>query len=261
MSAEAGGLNSVTPLTVAARLRLPMMDCDGMGRAFPELQMVTATLYGISSTPFAMGDEKGNSVILNTINNRWTETFSRSITIDMGCTALIACYATTGKELKEWAVPNTMTLVEKIGRTIREARRSKTNVIEAVKEVAGGFHVFKGKIVDVQRRTEKGFARGEAIFEGVDEYDSQTLKLQFQNENLVAIVDGEIMVSVPDLITVLEAESGEPITTEALRYGFRVTVLGIPCHEKWRTPEGLALVGPRYFGYDVEWVPVEERYG
>jgi hypothetical protein len=232
-----------------------------MGRAFPELQMVTATLYGISSTPFAMGDEKGNSVILNTINNRWTETFSRSITIDMGCTALIACYATTGKELKEWAVPNTMTLVEKIGRTIREARRSKTNVIEAVKEVVGGFEVFKGKIVDVQRRTEKGFARGEAIFEGVDEYDSQTLKLQFQNENLVAIVDGEIMVSVPDLITVLEAESGEPITTEALRYGFRVTVLGIPCHEKWRTPEGLALVGPRYFGYDVEWVPVEERYG
>jgi len=261
MSAEAGGLNSVTPLTVAARLRLPMVDCDGMGRAFPELQMVTATLYGVSSTPFAMGDEKGNSVILNTINNRWTETFSRSITIDMGCTALIACYATTGKELKEWGVPNTITLVEEIGRTIREARRSKTNVVEAVRQVVGGFEIFQGKIVDVQRRTEKGFARGEAVFEGVDEYDSQTLKLQFQNENLVAMVDGEIMVSVPDLITVLEAESGEPITTEALRYGFRVTVLGIPCNEKWRTPEGLALVGPRYFGYDIEWVPVEETYG
>ncbi len=261
MSAEAGGLNSVTPLTVAARLRIPMVDCDGMGRAFPELQMVTATLYGISSTPFAMGDEKGNSAILNTINNRWTETFSRSITIDMGCTALIACYATTGKELKEWAVPNTMTLVEEIGRTIREARSSNRNVVEAVKEVVGGFQVFKGKIVDVQRRTEKGFARGEAIIEGVDEYDTQTLKLQFQNENLVAIVDGEIMVSVPDLITLLDTETGEPITTEGLRYGFRVTVLGIPCNEKWRTPEGLDLVGPRYFGYDIDWVPVEERYG
>jgi len=261
MSAEAGGLNSVTPLTVAARLGLPMVDCDGMGRAFPELQMVTATLYGVSSTPFAIGDEKGNSAILNTIDNRWTETFSRSITIDMGCAAMIACYATKGKELKQWGVPNTMTLVEKIGRTIREARKSNINVVEAVRKVVGGFEVFKGKITDVQRRTEKGFARGEAIFEGVDEYDSQTLKLQFQNENLVAIVDGEIIVSVPDLITVLETESGEPITTEALRYGFRVTVLGIPCNEKWRTPEGLAVVGPRYFSYDIEWVPVEERYG
>ena len=261
MSAEAGGLNSVTPLTVAARLRIPMVDCDGMGRAFPELQMVTATLYGVSSTPFAIGDEKGNSAILNTVNNRWTETFSRSITIDMGCAAMIACYATTGKELKEWAVPDTMTLVESIGRTIREARESKANVVEMVRKAVGGFEVFKGKIVDVQRRTEKGFAKGEAVLEGVNQYDSQTLKLQFQNENLMAEVDGEIVVSVPDLITLLDTETGEPITTENLRYGFRVTVLGIPCNEKWRTPEGLELVGPRYFGYDIDWVPVEERFG
>ena len=232
-----------------------------MGRAFPELQMVTATLYGVSATPFAMGDEKGNSAILNTINNRWTERFARSLTIDMGCTAMIACYATTGKELKQWGVPNTITLVEKIGRTIREARKSNLNVVEAVREVVGGFQVFKGKIVDVQRRTEAGFARGEAIFEGVDEYASQTLKLHFQNENLVAMLNGEVVVSVPDLITVLDTETGEPITTEALRYGFRVTVLGIPCNEKWRTPEGLAVVGPRYFGYDIEYVPVEKRYG
>ena len=41
MSIEAGGLNSVVPIYAAARLRLPMVDCDGMGRAFPELQMVT----------------------------------------------------------------------------------------------------------------------------------------------------------------------------------------------------------------------------
>jgi DUF917 family protein len=261
MSAEAGGLNSVTPLTVAARLRIPMVDCDGMGRAFPELQMVTATLFGISSTPFAIGDEKGNSAILNTVSNRWTETFSRSITVDMGCAAMIACYATTGKELKQWAVPSTITLVEDIGRTIREARRAKANVVETVREAVHGFRVFKGKIVDVRRRTEKGFARGEAVIEGVDEYGSQKLELNFQNENLVAKVNGEIIVSVPDLITVLDTETGEPITTETLRYGFRVTVLGIPCNKKWRTPEGLELVGPRYFGYDIDWVPVEQRYG
>jgi len=174
---------------------------------------------------------------------------------------MIACYATTGKELKEWAVPDTMTLVESIGRTIREARRAKANIVETVREAVGGFEVFKGKIVDVRRRTEKGFARGEAVMEGVDDYASQTLELHFQNENLVAKVDGEILVSVPDLITVLDTETGEPITTETLRYGYRVTVLGIPCNERWRTPEGLELVGPRYFGYDTDWVPVEDRYG
>ena len=56
-------------------------------------------------------------------------------------------------------------------------------------------------------------------------------------------------------------ETGEPITTEGLRYGFRVAVVGIPCADAWRTEPGLALVGPRYFGYDVPFVPVEERFG
>jgi uncharacterized protein len=65
---------------------------------------------------------------------------------------------------------------------------------------------------------------------------------------------------VPDLITILDAEKGEPITTEGLRYGFRVVVLGIPCNEKWRTPAGLKLAGPHYFGYDIEYVPIEQRY-
>jgi DUF917 family protein len=260
MSIEAGGLNSTIPITVAARLGLPMVDCDGMGRAFPEIPMVTHTLYGISATPFAMADEKGNSAILNTIDNHWTERLARSITIDMGCTALIACYAATGRQLKECSVPGTITLAERIGRTIREARQGNRDVIAAVQEVTGGFEIFRGKITDVQRRTETGFARGEATFEGMDGYSGQRMKLYFQNEHLVAAVDGQIVVTVPDLIAVLDAETGQPITTESLRYGFRVVILGIPCHEKWRTPAGLALVGPRYFGYDTDYVPVEVRY-
>ncbi len=261
MSIEAGGLNSTTPFTVAARLRLPLVDADGMGRAFPEIQMLTFTLHGISATPMAMADEKGNSAILNTINNRWTETFSRSITVDMGCTAMIALYSVTGRELKEAGIPGTISFAEKIGCTIREARAKKEDVIAAVMGVTSGFKVFGGKVVDVQRRTERGFARGEATIEGTDEYAGSSLTIRFQNEHLVAIHDGEIVVSVPDLITVLDAETGEPITTEGMRYGFRVIVLGIPCTPKWRTPAGLEVVGPRYFGYDIDYVPVEERFG
>jgi DUF917 family protein len=58
----------------------------------------------------------------------------------------------------------------------------------------------------------------------------------------------------------LDSEKGEPITTEGLRYGFRVVVLGIPCDAKWRSEAGLKLVGPRYFGYDIDYVPVEQRF-
>jgi len=63
---------------------------------------------------------------------------------------------------------------------------------------------------------------------------------------------------VPDLITILDLETAEPITTERLRYGYRVVVIGIPCDPKWRTPRGLEVVGPRYFGYNIEYKPIEE---
>ncbi len=261
MPIEAGGMNSITPLTVAARLHLPVVDCDGMGRAFPEIQMVTQTLYGISSTPFAMADDKGNSALLTTIDNRWTETFARTLTVDMGCTAFIACYATDGKALKQAAVAGTLTFAEQIGQTIRAAQAGHSDVVEAVREMTRGFRIFQGKVIDIERRTVAGFARGEAVLEGTGADSGHEMRVQFQNEHLVAMRDGAVVVSVPDLITMLDAEKGEPVTTEGLRYGFRVVVLGIPCDAKWRTPAGLKLVGPRYFGYDVDYVPVEERFG
>src|SRR5215211_2817448 len=131
MSCEAGGLNSTTPFVVAAELGIPLVDADMMGRAFPELQMVTPTMYGIRATPIAVADEKGNSAIFNTINNHWTETFARTVTIDMGCSAMIGLYPMSGAQVKEAAVARTITQIEMIGRTIREAHASHVDPVEA----------------------------------------------------------------------------------------------------------------------------------
>jgi DUF917 family protein len=261
MSAEAGGLNSTTPFVVAAALGIPLVDADMMGRAYPEIQMCTPTMYGVTATPMAIADEKGNSAILNTISNHWTETFARTVTIDMGCSAMIALFSMSGRQVKEACVLRTITKIEEIGRTIRDAHRRHVDPVEAVRDVTGGFVVWRGKVADVARRTETGFARGEAAIAGADEHQGQTLRIAFQNEFLIARTDDDVLVCTPDLITILDAETGEPITTETLRYGFRVVVLGIPCDPRWRTEAGLALVGPDYFGYDAEYVPVEERFG
>jgi hypothetical protein len=261
VSAEAGGLNSTTPFAVAAQMGIPLVDADGMGRAFPEIQMVTPTMFGVSATPMAIADEKGNAVILETIDNRWTERFARTITVDMGCSAMIALYPMDGKTVKQALVPGTISLAEELGRIVREARAAHGDAVASVIQRLDGFRVFSGKIADVARRTETGFARGEAAIEGADGDSGSRLELRFQNEHLVAIRDGEIVVSVPDLIIVLDAETGDPITTEELRYGYRVTVVAAPCDRRWRTAAGLQLVGPRYFGYEIDYVPVEERFG
>jgi DUF917 family protein len=128
--------------------------------------------------------------------------------------------------------------------------------LDAVLAATGGRLLFGGKIVDVDRRIKQGWAMGEARIAGSDADAGEELVLQFQNENLVAVREGEVVASVPDLITVLDAESGTAITTEQLRYGMRVAVLGIACHPIWRTDEGLALGGPGHWGYDHAYSPL-----
>src|SRR5699024_7048233 len=114
--------------------------------------------------------------------------------------------------------------------------------------------LFTGKVIDVERRTTDGFAKGRATMAAADD---STLVIDFQNENLTARRDGELVAIVPDLICVVDHESAEPITTEGLRYGQRVSVLGISTPDLMRTPEALDAFGPQAFGLDEEFVPVE----
>ena len=256
---EAGGMNSTTPVVVAAETGLPLVDGDGMGRAFPELQMVSFTMHGVKATPMVMTDDKGNSIVLNTVDNRWTERLARAATIEMGGSALIAFYAMDGATAKRAVLRGTVSQALDIGRALRHAHEEKRDGVEALATHLGAHRLFGGKIVDVSRRTVGGFARGEALIEGVDGDAGTRCRVEFQNEFLVARTDERVLATTPDLITILDADDGRPITTESLRFGFRVDVLGIACDPQWRTAAGIDLVGPAYFGYDIPYVPVESR--
>lgn len=259
MCAEVGGLNSTLPIVTAAVTGLPLVDCDAMGRAFPEIQMSTPTLEGIGASPMALADDKGNTVLVDAVNNHWTERMARSITVDMGAAAFIALFSQSGAEVKRAMIPETLKRAEDVGRAIQEARNAKSDPVEAAARALDGFIVFGGKISDVERRTVAGFARGRMEVEGLDEYAGETLAVEFQNENLIARRNGAVVATVPDLITVVDDTSGAPVTTEELRYGLRVRVVAAPCDQKWRSEAGLALVGPAYFGYDINYSPVENR--
>lgn len=250
---EAGGVNSTTPFVVAAMTGLPLVDGDGMGRAYPELQMVTFTMHGVSATPMVLCDDKGNSLVLNTVSNAWTERLARAATVEMGGSALLAFYSMSGAVAKQAVVRGTLTLCAQLGETLRKAKADHANPVDAIVDRLGAKVIFHGRIRDIERRTVGGFARGTARFEGVEEWRDHTFKLDFQNEFLMAERDGEILVTTPDLITVLEAESGLPVTADALRYGLRLVALALPANPKWLNPAGIALVGPRYFGYDTDY--------
>jgi uncharacterized protein len=256
LCAEAGGVNSTTPFVAASALGLPLIDGDGMGRAFPELQMETFGMYGVSATPMVLGDDKGNSVVLETISNQWTERLARSCTVDMGGSALLAFYPMSGAIAKKAIIRGTLSLCATLGRTLHQARARHADPVEAIRSALGARIIFTGRVQDVLRRTVGGFARGEVQIEGLEEDRGHKLRIAFQNEFLIAARDGRTIVTTPDMITLLEAETGVPVTADAMRYGIRVAALAYPCSEHWRTPRGLELVGPRYFGYDIDYQPI-----
>ena len=259
MPLEAGGLNSLLPFQVAAAKGVPIVDADGMGRAFPELRHVTWTLFDVPACPATICDEKGDVVTLEAVSNEWAERLARNVAVTTGGSVFMADYAMTGAQAKATSIPGTSTYCEVIGRAIREANENNTDPIPVILELLGGFELFRGKLDDVARRTEGGFVRGYAHFEGIDAYQGQECELNFQNEHLLAKSGDKVLCSTPDLIAVLDIETALPITTEGMKYGARGVVIGIPVHEHWRTERGLEIAGPRYFGYDFDFEKIEDR--
>lgn len=255
---EAGGVNSMIPIVVAAQLGLPLVDCDGMGRAFPELQMTTFNLHGMSATPMAITDEKGNIGIMETISNQWSERLARVQTVEMGASALVSIYPATGKQLKDFGIHNIVTFSEDIGKVIRGSYPDEQTKIEELLAVTNGFHLFQGKIIDVQREIKNGFNFGRVTISGLNKDLGDEAILHFQNENLVAEKNGKPIAMTPDLICMVDLETLFPITTEALKYGKRVRIMGLRANEDWRTPIGIKTVGPKYFGYELDYQPIEQ---
>jgi DUF917 family protein len=262
MPIECGGINSMIPLIVAAETGLPVVDADGMGRAFPELSMETFAVYGVHGSPLALAGERGETVVIDTgDDDRQMEWLARGVTIRLGGVGHIAEYAMSGADVRRTAVPRTLSMALNLGRAIRLAREQHLSPFEAVTRTLSATlysevrELFIGKVVDVERRTTDGFAKGQATVSGLG--SEGTLEILFQNENLVARRDGDVVAIVPDLICVTDLETGDPITTEGLRYGQRVRVLGISTPAMMRTPEALSAFGPRAFGLDDPFVPVE----
>src|SRR5262249_51757488 len=135
---------------------------------------------------------------------------------------------------------------------------AKGSPVAALIAELDAFQLVTGKVLDVERRTTSGFVRGSVVIEGLREDAGRLIRLELQNENLVALERGRVLASVPDLITVLDSETADAIATETLRYGQRVTVIAFACDPVWRTERGIAVAGPRAFDYDFDYQPVEE---
>jgi len=174
----------------------------------------------------------------------------------------IAGYPMTGRQLKDTAILRSISMAWDLGRRVNTARRKHLDPISEVISVTGGFCVFQGKIADINREfgaeKTKGFSLGRITIQGIDEFRGHTATIDFQNEWLTLKVDSKVKCMPPDLICILDPVTGEPIRTDIVRYGYRGTIILIPVHPRMRIEKGISTFSPRYFGYDLDYTPVEE---
>ena len=250
---EVGGNNGFQAILSGALLGLPVVDCDAMGRAFPQADMTTFAICDLPAHPWTMVDIRRNRLIFAEAENwSWMERMTRRVCTVFGSAAATCKAPRTGAEVKRATCLHTLSQALRIGRTVQTARAAHADPIEAVVSGEGGLILFRGKVADVLRRATDGWLRGVVAIEGLDADRGSTMRIDFQNEFSVARRNDTVAATVPDLICLLDSASGEAIGTETVRYGQRVTLIALPAPAILTSPKGLQHVGPRAFGFDLD---------
>src|SRR5262245_4199834 len=146
MAGEIGGGNGMVPGTWAARMGLPVVDADGMGRAFPLISQVTMHLAGISPCPAVMTDERGNVVVFKAISGDWAERLQRAAVAEFGGAGSTADFLMTAAEARTATARGSVSRAIRIGEAVAAAAGDP---VAAVIEAVGAFQLISGKITDV----------------------------------------------------------------------------------------------------------------
>jgi hypothetical protein len=262
LPAEIGGSNSLVPIMLAATRGLPVIDADGMGRAFPELHMNSLCVHGIRATPLVVADEHLNFAIVQSADDCFAEHMVRALAVRMGLRVFVAGFPMSGQQLKSAAIRDTLSVAHGIGGAIRRGRQQGNAVASLIDYLETTEHyrhaklLFDGKIVDLVRETAHGFSVGRCRMTSLDN-SRLDAEVSFQNENLLIAVGGEIKAMVPDLVCIVDRDTAEPIPTPELRYGQRVKVIGASAPAQIRTPAALSVFGPAAFGLEHAFTPIE----
>ena len=282
---EIGGANGMESLLAGCSKYFdrPAIDADFMGRAYPTYHQTTLAVHCPGElVPCAIASGEGkNLVMTKTTNDESVDRVLRASCAEMGCRVGMAARPTSTQKVRNFAVMNTMSLAWRIGRCIALAEEEGRlgSVPERVVEAVGGEKtarvLFRGKITAVEQRLFKGHSYGEITIVPLSDDETEmrpitqkddaaiaeggTLRIPYKNENILVehiAQDGsqQYLATVPDLIAVLDMQSGRAIGVPEYRYGLRVTVIGITGSPRWTDSDrGLIIGGPRAFGHDIDY--------
>lgn len=260
---ELGAGNTAAPIDAAMQLGIAVIDGDCAGRAIPELSQTTAAIAGISFAPGAVADPWGNLLIVKEVASPLlAERIGKMISIatklpDMKAPCAHAGFLMSGRDVKRLAVPGGLSRALAVGRAIREATERHVDPIDAAAGALDGWVLFTGTVTRKAWESRDGYMFGTTTIEGDGERAGRRLEVWFKNENHVTWLDGRPWIVSPDLVMALDADRGIPYTNTLLPEGARVGIVGARADARLRAPEALSHLGPRHYGYDMDYVPIE----
>lgn len=260
ISTELGGGNTAEAFYVAALLDRYIIDADPAGRSVPELQHSTYCIYNLPIYPLACANQFGDVAILpKVVNDLRAEAMVRAMAVVSKNRIGVADHPAQAKVLRHAVIRGAISQAWKIGKAYREAKEKGEPVSEYVAAAGGGFVLFKGRVIKHHYDTIEGFTVGDVYLQGEGQYKDSQYHIWFKNEHIISWRDGKVDVTVPDLICLFNDETLEPNLNPYFYEGMRVSVIGLPAPEPWRTPRGLELFGPKHFGFDIAYKPLEQR--
>jgi DUF917 family protein len=260
---ELGCFNGIVPIVVASLLGLPVVDADYCGRALPYGRQCIPAVSGLSMLPRVIIDRWGDTIVIaKTASMAMAERIAKQyypIVFGVTGSAWLLMQAVTARPVM---ARHSLTKALRIGEARRQALEKGENPVDAIVDVSDGWLLFKGEVVE-EALEDRGegfiFGYGTHRLVGVDEYAGQTFDVWYQNENHIAWKNGEPLVTSPDLICLVDLDTGAARTNDAVEAGWRTAVVGVRGHPVHRTEKGLEVLGPRFFGYDFDYVPIEQR--
>jgi len=261
VSMELGASATIGTLLTGMALGIPTVDSDYVGRAIPEAGQSKMDLAGFPPMPMGMVDRWGNvSIVKSAVSALMGDRLARQISVAAyGKGVGGASYLAQIRDAKKGFVRGSLLNAIEVGRALREGIGAP-EPLGPLRALTGGTVLFTGEAVatDWDDGESYVFRKFTYRIRGTGRHAGQSCRVWVKNEHHVVWRDDTVVGTSPDILMLTDAETNRPLSTRGdVTPGRPVAVFGMTALDPvWHTPAGLALLGPRHFGFDFDYVPL-----
>ncbi|MFE6646131.1 DUF917 domain-containing protein [Nocardioides sp. NPDC057772] len=242
---EIGGLNALMGVVAAARLGVPVIDGDLMGRAFPRLDQATLTIAGHHIAPMAVVGPLGDTVVVTRSSAAAAQALMVSSAAAFGGAATLAMFPAAAGTLVDHGVRRSLSACVGLGRVFLSVDGDAP--ADVVAERIGGRLLCEGRVDQVRPRS----GREPGSITLIDRRSGSVVRVDHMEEYLAVTIDGRTIVRAPEVIVALDHRARCPIRTDEIRFGQSVVLATLSALHPW-PPEAVEAVGPVAFGLHLD---------